>query len=167
MASAKISRPIRVRDVLTAAVPGLRDRMLREVISNDWTDTVGHDLARRSRPGELRMGVLEVIVDNSPWLHEMTLRSEALLGALRSRHGAAVTSLRFALGAPPAPRPPAVRRRASPPVRLSAEETHSVETLAASIADPVLAASLRRLVTKDLIARRRHDAPVSTRTEDA
>jgi hypothetical protein len=166
MASAKISRPIHVGDVLTAAVPGLRDRMLEESIRSGWRDTVGHDLARRSRPGEVRTGVLNIIVDNSPWLHEMTLRSDALLGALKSRHGAAVTSLRFSLGEAPAPRPPATRHRPSPPARLSAEEEHSIETIAASVADPALAASLRRLMTKDLIARRRHGAPPAARRED-
>jgi len=129
-------------------------------------DAVGYELGRRSRPGELRMGVLEVIVDNSPWLHELTLRSDALLGALKSRYGAAVASLRFSLGQAPAPRPPAARRRPAPPARLSAEEEHSVEAIAASVADPALAASLRRLMTKDLIARRRHGAPAPARRED-
>jgi len=166
MASPRITRPIRVGDMLTTAVPGLRDRMLEETIRGGWMDTVGHDLARRSRPGELRMGVLTIIVDNSPWLHEMTLRSDALLGALAARYGARVTSLRFSLGEAPAPRPPATRHRPSPPARLSADEEHSVAAIAASVADPALAVSLRRLMTKDLIARRRRGAPSPSRKED-
>jgi hypothetical protein len=166
MASAKLSRPIRVGDMLTTAVPGLRDRMLQETIRGGWTDTVGHELARRSRPGELRMGVLDVVVDNSPWLHELTLRSNALLGALAARYGGAVTSLRFTLGAPPSPAAPAARRRRSPPVRLTAEEERSVETIAAGVADSALAASLRRLVAKDLLARRGRGAPSPAQGQD-
>ena len=41
----------------------------------------GPEIARRSRPGELRAGVLTVLVDNSPWLQEVTLRSTEILAA--------------------------------------------------------------------------------------
>ncbi len=152
--------------MLAAAVPGLSDRMLAQTIRSGWAAAIGHDLARRSRPGEIQGGVLDVTVDNSPWLCEMTLRSDDLLGAVRSRFGAGVTSLKFSLGRAPTPpervRPP----RPSPPAHLSAEEERSVETIAAAVSDPELAASLRRLMTKDLIARRRPGAPSPARREN-
>src|SRR5262245_26771969 len=154
MASSSSSRPVRVGNLLAAAVPGLADRMIEGGIRTDWADIAGPDIARRSRPTALRQGVLHVIVDNSPWLCELTLKSDDLLGRVRARYGVAVTSLRFALGEPtPAPPPPAARRRVPQGARLSAEEERSVETIAAAVSDPALAASLRRLVTKDLISR--------------
>jgi hypothetical protein len=96
----------------------------------------------------------------------MTLRSAELLAAVRAHHGGAVSSLRFSLGPPPAAATPAARTRPSPVARLNAEEERSVETIAASVADPALAASLRRLITKDFIARRRRGAPSPARRED-
>ena len=50
-------------------------------------------------------------------------------------------------------------------VRLWAYETEVVEAMVASLPDPALAGSLRRLLTKDLLARRRPDS--SRRREDS
>lgn len=105
MAASRPAAPVRVGDLLTAAVPGLSAHLLAETIRRQWPLTVGPEMARRSRPRGLRMGVLEVAVDNSPWLHEMTLRSAELLAAIRSRHGHAVTALRFSLGDTAGPAP--------------------------------------------------------------
>ena len=159
------SAPVRVRDVLVAALPELRDRLLEETLRADWSRLVGPELGRRSRPGRLKAGVLEVVVDNSPWLHEMTLRSGELLAALRPRF-ASVASLRFTLGAlPPIAGPAAPRPRPERPSRLSHEELRVVEATVASLPDPMLAGSLRRLLTKDLLARRRQDP--SRRPDDS
>ena len=74
-----------------------------------------------------------------------------------------MTSLRFTLGTLPAPRPTASPQR--PPLAhdLSPEEARSVDTIAAPLADPALAASVRRLVTKDFITRRRRAASSARR----
>jgi len=159
MVASERSSPVRVRDVLVAALPELRDRLLEETIRNDWGRLAGPELGRRSRPGRLKAGVLDVTVDNSAWLHEMTLRSGELLAALQTRFGSVVASLRFALGVVPARvDPPTARPRPEPPTRLSHEETRVVEAMVASLPDPALAGSLRRLLTKDLLARRGHSS---------
>jgi hypothetical protein len=159
------SRPHHVRDLLVAAVPGLRDRMLEERIRSDWAEIAGPEIAHRSRPAELRAGVLTVVVDNSLWREEVTLRATEILGALRARHGSVATSLRCALGALPAPRETASHRRPPAVESLSAEEERAVDSLVAPVIDPVLAASVRRVVTKDLIARRRRAAVPPARRE--
>ena len=123
------------------------------------------EIARRSRPGELRAGVLTVLVDNSPWLQEVTLRSTEILAAIMARHGSAVTSVRCALGTLPAPRQAVTHRRPLPAEPLSVEEERAVDTIIAPVTDPVLAASMRRLVTKDLIARRQRAAVPPARRE--
>ena len=165
MARALASRPLRVRDLLLAAVPGLRDRMLEETIRSGWADIAGPEIARRSRPGELRAGVLTVLVDNSPWLQEVTLRASEILAGIRARHGSAVTSVRCALGTLPAPRQTVAHHRPPPADPLSAEEERAVDAIIAPVSDPVLAASMRRLVTKDLIAHRQRAAVPPTRRE--
>jgi len=166
MVASERSRPVRVRDVLVAALPELRDRLLEETIRRDWSRLAGPELGRRSQPGRLKAGVLDVTVDNSPWLHEMTLRSGELLAALQTRFGSVVASLRLALGVVPAGvDPPKADHRPEPRARLSHEEAEVVEAMVASLPDPALAGSLRRLLTKDLLARRRHDS--SRRREDS
>jgi hypothetical protein len=139
--------------------------MLEDTIRSGWAEIAGAEIARRSRPGELRAGVLTILVDNSPWLQEVTLRSTEILAGLRARHGSAVTSVRCALGTLPAPRQSVTHDRPPPADPLSAEEERTVDTIIAPVTDPVLAASVRRLVTKDLIARRRLAAVPPARRE--
>lgn len=158
MVGARKSSPQRVGELLTAAVPGLSERMIEETIRREWAGVVPADLSRRSDPGELRRGTLEVRADNSPWLQELTLRAGELLAALAGRYGRAVTALRFSLGPVrrerAAARPPASSRGREAAARLSPEEAREVEALVAPLADPELATALRRLLTKDRLARR-------------
>ena len=152
--------PVRVRDVLTAALPGLGDRFLEERIRASWADVAG-PIARRSRPEWLRAGTLDVRVDNSATLHEARLRSAQLLTALQQRFGPGVAALKLLLGALPAAAPPPhPPRRRGPAPRLRPEEYRLVEGLVPALADPDLARALRRLVSRDLLARRERDAGV-------
>jgi hypothetical protein len=158
--------PVKVGSLLTAAVPALAERMLEDAIRREWAQTAGPEAARRSRPGALRQGTLEVSVDNSPWLQELTLRSAAIAAALRERHGSAVSGVRFALGRShrddPAAAGPARAETEAPRRRLSAEETRMVDAAAGQLPDPALASSLKRLLTKDLLARGERHAPVAS-----
>jgi len=159
------SRPRRVGDLLTRAVPALAERMLEETIRKEWTLVAGPELSRRSWPGALDRGVLDVRADNSPWLMELHMRGGEILAGLQARYGTRITSLRCALG--PVPRVQGAARGIRPPapgaLRLSAEEAQEVEALVASVPDPELARALRRLVTKDRLARRQR---AETRTAE-
>lgn len=158
--------PVRVGNLLTAAVPALAERMLEEAIRRDWTQTAGPEAARRSRPGALRQGTLEVSVDNSPWLQELTLRSAAIVATLRKRHGPAVIGVRFALGSGrgdvSAAAGSARARTEAPERRLTVEEARIVDAVAGQVPDPALASSLKRLLTKDLLARGERRAPAAS-----
>src|SRR5499433_2709592 len=91
-------RPPRVvTDLILSAVPELRDRLLEHRVRRAWSDVVGTDAARRAQPRSFAEGCLTVAVDNSPWLHELTLRSEELTRRLRERFDG-VRSLRFVAG---------------------------------------------------------------------
>src|SRR5258708_30389318 len=80
------SRPPRaVADLLLTAVPDLRDRLLEQRIRRIWPHVVGADAARRAQAPGFADGCLTVAVDNSPWLHELTLRSEELTRPLHDR----------------------------------------------------------------------------------
>ncbi len=169
---ARPSSAQRVGELLTSAVPALADRLLAAAIRKEWRRILPPALSARSEPGELRGGTLEVRVDNSPWLHELTMRSSEVLAALGLHHGAVVTGLRFVLGRvggeePPPDtgatwkNPPATRGDPADAPSLSAAETREVETMAAALRDPELARVLRRLLVKDRLSRKQ-DATAAT-----
>ena len=90
------------------------------------------------------------------------MRAGEILEALGRRYGRSVVSLRVTLGARRAPAPaPATTRPSRVVARLSAEETREIEAVTASLGDPSLVRALRRLLTKDRLARRQ---PISIST---
>jgi len=150
--------PVPIRDVLVAAVPDLRDRFAEETLRGDWTRLVGVELGRRSHPDRLKGEVLEVIVDNSPCLQELKLRAQSVLSTVRARFPS-VATLKFTLGKLPSRGGVEARpARPRPTSTLSPEDVHAVEAMATTLPDPILAGGLRRLLTKDLLARRRREA---------
>src|SRR5262245_3222206 len=96
----KRDAPRAVGDLLPAAMPQLGERLLEYRIQSSWTSIVGRDVARRARPASFAGGTLQVVVDNSPWLHELTLRSADLVESVRARFPE-VRALRFALAVSP------------------------------------------------------------------
>jgi len=120
---------------------------------------VGVDIARRTQPLSLANGCLHVVVDNSPWLHELTLRAAELTERLRAQFDV-VRSLRFTLGTLPAePSPPAERRERRAKT-LDDDDRRDIEAAASAISDPALADVARRLLTT---ARRADHARGATR----
>jgi predicted nucleic acid-binding Zn ribbon protein len=141
--------PRAVSDLLVGAVPQLADRLLELRIRKAWSSIVETDVARRTRPGALVGGCLEIIVDSSPWLCELTLRATDLQQQIAERFPD-VRSLRFTLGAPSVAgtgEPRATRASRA----VTAADIEEVEAAAASITDPALAEQARRLM---LTARR-------------
>lgn len=150
----KIGTPRPVAELLAGAVPQLADRLLEYRIRRSWNSLVGLELARRTRPRSLANGCLTVVVDNSPWLSELTLRASELTARLAGELPA-VRSLRFTLGAvepEPRPAPERAERRA---VALSVEDRREIDAAAATIPDPALAEAAKRLLT----AARRSPSP--------
>jgi hypothetical protein len=147
--------PVRVSEVLPAALPGLAEHLRAATIQRQWADIAGAAANRHSRPEALRQGVLAVVVDNSVWLQELTLRSQEILGGLEARHGRAVSAVRFTLGRLPARAAPAPARPAPLAPRLGPAALREIDQLVAGVTDPGVSASLRRLVTKDWLTRAR------------
>jgi hypothetical protein len=142
----RVGAPRAVADLLVTAVPDLRDRLLELEVRRAWSAVAGAEVARRSRPQSLAAGCLTVVVDNSPWLHELTLRAGQLAERLRGRYPQ-IHSLRFTLGALEAPES-APRERGQTAVPLDAEARRAIDEAASAIHDETLAAAARRLLTK-------------------
>src|SRR2546427_240071 len=140
-----IRSPRAVGDLLLTAVPDLRDRLLEHRIRRAWREVVGADAARRAQPRAFTDGCLTVAVDNSPWLHELTLRGEELTRRLSERFNV-VRSLRFVSGS--IETEPAAGARVETPASLDARAQREIDEAAGVIPDPAVAAAARRLLTK-------------------
>jgi hypothetical protein len=152
--------PRAVADVLIHAVPQLSDRLPEYHIRRAWAVLVGADMARRTRPQSLTNGCLHVVVDNSPWLHELTLRAPQLTARLAAEHPA-VRSLRFTLGTfETEPRSRSSRHELRSTV-LTDDDRRDIDEAASAISDPALADVARRLLT----TARRFDAGVGGAAE--
>ena len=129
-----------------SAVPALRDRLDEVRLRGAWNALVGPDAARRSRPQALTNGCLHVVVDNSPWLQELTLRSGELTRRITAQF-ATIRALRFTLGRiedrpSEAPASPAIGSSR----RLSPDDVREIEATVAPIRDPEVRAAARRLL---------------------
>ena len=65
-----------------------------------WPEAVGPDVARRTRPGRRRDGVLTVFTAGSTWSHHLTFLAQSIVAELNARcPGAHVRRLRFVVAA--------------------------------------------------------------------
>ncbi|MBV9124546.1 MAG: DUF721 domain-containing protein [Planctomycetes bacterium] len=77
---------------------GRRQGRLR--LEEAWKEAAGPEVAEHTRPGALRRGVLEIVVDNTVLLQELAhFQKRRLLEQLRRRlPGTTLTDLRFRAG---------------------------------------------------------------------
>jgi hypothetical protein len=129
------------------AVPQPEDRLLVQRLRRTWASLVGAEMARRAQPQALVNGCLQIVVDNSPWLHELTLRAPDLAARLGAEYPA-VRSVRFSLGASSTEEPTPAARPAPRPSRLTDDDRRAIDAAAAAISDPGLAAGARRLLAR-------------------
>jgi len=143
----KSGPPRAIGELLVGALPQLEDRLLVQRMRRTWGTIVGADVARRAQPQALVNGCLTIVVDNSPWLHELNLRAADLTERLRSAYPA-IQTLRFSLGAAAAEAAAAETPQAPRRPRLTEDDTRAIDAAAAAISDPALAASARRLLVR-------------------
>ncbi len=137
--------PRRVADLVASALPQMAERLHEIRLRTRWALIVGPDVARRTQPGRLDGGCLTIVVDNSPWLHELTLRQGELTSRL-GEHVPEIRSLRFVMGTV-ASDAPARRTHVPRPPRLTAEEARDIEHTVSVIHDEEVASAARRLLT--------------------
>lgn len=155
MAELSSRTPTPVSNLLGAVVPHLAERLTEARIRREWRRLMGAEIARRCQPGELRSGTLQVVVTNSPWLQELTLREAELLSRLADSYGAGtVRTLRFSLGTLPSEPIAPARSHARSDDRPTTEETRMIEAAVTLIPDPDLQVRARGLLEKACLATR-------------
>ena len=63
-----------------------------------WESAVGPEIASVSKPGNLRRGVLEVIVSNSVVMQELTFAKPGLIHAVNQQFHQSIRDIRFRTG---------------------------------------------------------------------
>ena len=132
-------------ELLVSAVPELRERLLADRIRRAWGTLVGPDVARHARPQSIANGCLHVIVDNSPWLHELTLRAAEVTDRVAARFES-IRSLRFTLGHLEGAAEASARPSTRPTPVLEPDDVREIDESVAPIRDPEVRAAARRLL---------------------
>ncbi len=144
-----MGEPTRVSALLATLGPPLAEGVSHASLAAEWASLVGPAVATRTHPLRLEDGWLHVAVENSAWLHELTLQEAELLARLRRAVDLRGLRLHLAPLPPPASRPrDQVGRRHLPPQELAA-----IDKTIAPIRDPALAAAIRRVMIKDRLTK--------------
>jgi hypothetical protein len=138
--------PRALAELVESAVPQLKERLLELRVRQAWPMLVGAEVARRAGPQALSGDTLVVVVDNSPWLQELTLRSAELTSRINTAFPG-VRSLRFILGGLRSQNPAPTDAEAVRPALLSEAESREIDQAVETIPDPALAHAARRLLT--------------------
>jgi len=94
-------QPKPVKDVIARLVMrrGLGRVLASTQLEQIWHQIVGRDVATRSRPGQIRGGILEIIVTHSVLKQEMRYTEQQTLAQLRQHAPQlAVRGLRYRIG---------------------------------------------------------------------
>jgi predicted nucleic acid-binding Zn ribbon protein len=94
-------RPKRIADVLAQLITarGYGRIQANAAFTAAWQQAAGPELARFTRPGQIRRGQLEVTVANSTIVQELTFQKERILATLQAAlPDARIRDLRFRLG---------------------------------------------------------------------
>ncbi|HSG26841.1 MAG TPA: DUF721 domain-containing protein [Candidatus Krumholzibacterium sp.] len=80
-------KPERTADILRRVLRnmGLEGRMDWARLRTEWADVVGETVASRCRPGEVRGGILFILVENNVWMQEIAFHRETIIRRIRDR----------------------------------------------------------------------------------
>jgi predicted nucleic acid-binding Zn ribbon protein len=95
-------RPKKIADVLAQLITarGYGRIQATEDFTAAWQAAAGETLARHTRPGRLRRGLLEIAVSNSTVVQELTFQKKHILAELQAQlPDARIRDLRFRIGA--------------------------------------------------------------------
>jgi hypothetical protein len=95
-----MNAPRKLRDLLALWTPNAKLRGIdaASAVAAAWPQVVGDDIARRTRPGQIRDGVLTVYTAGSTWSHQLSFLAPAIIASLTAACPAGeIKRLRFAV----------------------------------------------------------------------
>ena len=78
--------PVKAAAILSQALRryGLDKDIAKYQFVAHWAEIVGEEIAKRTKPDQIRGGVLVIRVNNSIWAQELSMRKEVILARLQS-----------------------------------------------------------------------------------
>lgn len=152
----------RVLDKLATAL-GLRARLGQEMVLLAWPAVVGKEIARITRPQEMRGGVLVVRVRTSTWANQLTFFKDDIINRLnQGANTVAVSDIRWVIGfggpvkgsgsIPQEAHDPPIPGEGVP-IPLTDAERDQAEVLVAQVADDSMRMAWRQFVTGEISRR--------------
>ncbi len=138
----------------TLASHGLTTRLKEYRVMGRWEKIVGKVIARHAQPSSLRGKKLCVAVDSSAWMQQLSLLKPDLIDKLNRGLGAgSIRDITFKIGniAPDEKLP---LKHASPAM-LDKDAREKIEHYVHNIQDVDVKETLRRLIEKDLLSKRK------------
>lgn len=121
------------------------------VVHRVWSEVVGEEVARRSQPGLLRNGRLEVTVTDAVWIQQLTMLKPKILSGLESRVGSGIIrDIFFTLGTPASSAPERQRPTRRRSRRITPQMQEEVESILRPIQDQECREILGRILTQAL-----------------
>ncbi len=139
---------------------GLEKRYRDEMIILNWRQIVGEEIAANTRPGKISRRVLTLAAKNAVWAHHLSTLKEEIIAKINTYAGEkAVSDLKFQAGYfrndqnenKDEDELPAMNWRE---VRLENSEKKAIETMTAPLADDLLRAKMKRLLSKEITFRK-------------
>ncbi|WP_300667405.1 DUF721 domain-containing protein [Desulfoluna sp.] len=90
-----------IGDILTKNIGALAGRADLELLSlwETWTEAVGEEVARHTRPKAFRGTLLLVTVDSSVWIHHLSMMKHEIMARINKQLGEeTLREIRFSIG---------------------------------------------------------------------
>ena len=120
-----------------------------------WRKAVGPGIARHAQPASIRGKRLTVVMDSSAWMQQLSLMKPEILSKVNYHLGPdGIEGITLKLGEleRPEERPEEFQPAAG---TLEAEEQKRIEECTATIKEPVIRESLRKVMVKDQLNKKR------------
>jgi predicted nucleic acid-binding Zn ribbon protein len=138
----------------TLASHGLATRLKEYRVVGRWEKIVGRVIARHAQPSSLRGKKLSVAVDSSAWMQQLSLLKPELVEKLNNSLGAgSIQDIMFKMGNIAAGEKPSLKQAS--PATLDKDAREKIEQYVQDINDLDVKQTLRRLIEKDLLTKRK------------
>ncbi|VFQ42903.1 protein of unknown function duf721/upf0232 [Desulfoluna butyratoxydans] len=90
-----------VGDILSQHMGSLTQRADLELLSlwKTWTEAVGEEVARHTRPKAFKGSLLLVTVDSSVWIHHLSMMKDEIVARINTQLGEdTLREIRFSIG---------------------------------------------------------------------
>lgn len=90
-----------IGDILSKNMVALSGRVDLELLTlwKSWTEAVGEEVARHTRPKAFKGSLLIVTVDSSVWIHHLSMMKDEIIARINKKLGEEILrEIRFSIG---------------------------------------------------------------------